>query len=249
MINHARTLLLNSTGEAAPRPDIYFDAYIPSYLPLIGLPHGVQRARDVLFGSSPDYQGRCMRVAQCLGVVAGTPYADYLRVLDPRITYDFARVSPPLFPVSSASDSGGRILSVSGAWTPPEATGRASYTWHLTWSGSVGTVRDWRGEQGVVDAATVVALPGSTLYVTASGLPVDGSIWRISYVVLPGPSLVSAVTAVLDDPAAMGGLFPADAQEPVRTFYALAANHALFPYRTAGVVLGMIWRMEAFRGT
>lgn len=246
MINHTRTLLMNMPGEAHPRLDIVYDAYTPAYAPA-KLPTGLLVARTLLFGSSPDYQGMCMRAAQLLSLVAGTPYASHLTAQDPRITYDFTAFNPQRFPevFVQATDGEGNVVpvSVEGSYAPPAGSGRAVATWAIQWSGGVGVVTGTDTREVTISSATCLALPGSGLTLTTPAAPVAGT-WRISHRSMVG-SVVDAVDAVLASGAAVSALFPPGVEEPLATYYALT-NHAMFPYRAAGVVLALAARTEAY---
>ena len=246
MINHIRTLLMNMPGEAHPRLDVVYDAYTPAYVPA-KLPTGLMVARTLLFGSSPDYQGMCMRAAQLLTLVAGTPYAGHLTAADSRITYDFSSVNPQRFPevFVQAARATGEVVSVSveGKYAPPAGSGRAVATWAIEWSGGVGRVTGTDTRPVEVVASKCFTLPGSGLMVTAAQLPEDG-IWRIAHRSMVGDA-VAAVDAVLESEVAVGALYPLGADEPLVTYRALT-THAMFPYRAAGVVLALAERTRAY---
>lgn len=246
MINHTRTLLMNMPGEAHPRLDIVYDAYTPAYAPA-KLPTGLLVARTLLFGSSPDYQGMCMRAAQLLSLVAGTPYASHLTAQDPRITYDFTAFNPQRFPevFVQATDGEGNVVpvSVEGNYAPPAGSGRAVATWAIQWDGGAGTVTGTDTRETTIVSATCLTLPGSGLTATTPIAPGSGT-WRIAHRSMVG-SVVDAVDAVLASEVAMGALFPPGMDEPMATYCALT-NHAMFPYRAAGVTLALAARTEAY---
>ena len=246
MINHIRTLLMNMPGEAHPRLDIVYDAYTPAYTPA-KLPAGLSVVRTLLFGTSPDYQGMCMRTAQLLALVAGTPYAAHLVSVDSRITYDFTRINPQRFPeifVQATTPAGVQIpISVEGQYTPPAGSGRSVATWAITWTGGVGSVVGTDTRSVEISASKCFTLPGSTLAVSTIELPVDG-VWRISHRSMVS-DVVTAVDAVLTSEAAMGALFPPGLDEPMATYRALT-THAMFPYRAAGVTLALAERTRTY---
>ena len=246
MINHARTLLMNTGGERQPDAATAYDAYVPPYAPVAQLPAGLAAARALLFGTRPDYQGMCMRAAQCLTLVAATPYAGYLLGADSRVTYDFSGLDPQRFPEVVTSVSGGAVsLAVVGDWRIAPGDGRGLATWTICWGADAGTVTGTETAECEVARESVVKLPGSTLVVSASAQPEPGTTWQISFRDMVA-GLPDAIDAVLASEQAMRELFPVARGEPWTTFYALTTN-AMFPHRAAGVVLAMIGRMELLR--
>lgn len=244
MINHVRTLLLNFPGERQPRLDIIYDAYTPEYAP-VELPTELQYVRTTLFGSAPDYQGMCMRTAQLLTLVAGTPYAGHITRSDPRITYDFASQAahrlPELFASAEDADGAAVPITVTGAYSPPSGSGRSVATWAITWNDGVGTVVSTDSRETTVSASRTLRLPGSDLVAAVPAAPVSG-LWRISHRSMVD-GLVPAVETLLDSSYGMSALFPPGMPEPLATYYALT-NHAMFPYRVAGVTLALAYQTE-----
>lgn len=246
MINHVRTVLMNMPGPSQPRLDTIYDAYVPEYTPVV-LPPALWRIRKALYGTAPDYQGACMRTAQLLALVAGTPYASHLTHKDPRITYDFSSQTAHRLPEVFATVTGETCpdaIRVSGTFSPDVGTGRSVATWAIRWEDGAGTVTSTETPQTQVEAGLSVPLPGSGLVVTTPTLP-ENETWRISHRSMVG-GLVAAVDSVLESESDIRALFPAAMSEPMSTYYALT-SHAMFPYRATGVVLALATQMEALR--
>lgn len=96
MINHARTLLLNSKGEGDPAP---WERYIPEeFIPLI-LPSYLENIRKCLVGSG-GWWDRTYRVECLLTVLGSQRYVGKHPWLDPRttppLTEPFIYAEPPV---------------------------------------------------------------------------------------------------------------------------------------------------------
>lgn len=87
MINHARTLLLNTTtvGDYATYPG---EEYISSDFVPLKLTSTLQRLRMGLFGSRPDRLMLNYRGRQLMSLLHSTELVEFVLNLDPRITYD-----------------------------------------------------------------------------------------------------------------------------------------------------------------
>lgn len=81
MINHARTLLLNSNTDYYSR-----NQYIPKYTHK-KLPEDLQQIWNIFFSSNPSDLAKNHRVKQLLIIIHSTKLVDYVYKLDKRITY------------------------------------------------------------------------------------------------------------------------------------------------------------------
>ena len=86
MINHARTLLLNT--PLASLPDTAISEYVPVEFVPVPLSGPLQQVQQTLFGSRPTGTTRLLRVRQYLALWHAGRFADYVQAVDPRITYD-----------------------------------------------------------------------------------------------------------------------------------------------------------------
>jgi len=239
---------MNQPGERHPRPDMLYDAYIPSFSPT-QLPAKVNTFRNALLGADADYQGLCFAVARCLGTVASTPYAKYLYAFDPRITYDFSTYDSSVLPAVDAYSSEAGGLEVTGS-RGTGAKGRGLATWHISWEDTGGglegvvTTTESTGSQFVA-AGTVVKLPRSGLLVTSPQQPVAGEVWRISYRDIPG-GFSETVDRIAESDGLIRSILPSGIPEPWNTFYSLT-RHAMFPYRATGLILALAYTLEEYR--
>lgn len=89
MINHARTLLMNTSSLRANYADSGYEGYeyTPREFAPVSIPNALKNVRRVLFGATPDglYQG--VRVAELLSYLHQTELAQHVYALDPRVTY------------------------------------------------------------------------------------------------------------------------------------------------------------------
>lgn len=84
MINHLRTLLLNTGPATAATPG---EEYVPKGFRPQTLPQDLSSIRNLLFGPSPDRAMLNYRLRQYLALVHSTELEKYVLNLDPRITY------------------------------------------------------------------------------------------------------------------------------------------------------------------
>lgn len=243
MINHARTLLVNVSGELQPQYGIAYDAYIPKYDKL-ALRGDLALVYKSMFGNKPDYQGLCFRVAQCLSTISSTPYSRYLYALDSRITYDFSAYRSDVFPEVVAKRSTGDTLTITGQYSIPEAEGRADALWQIKWSDGVGSVTSTEGRDTTIDFNKSLRLPNSNLFVESSSV-VDGEQWDIRFRDIPH-NFSGVMDRLLDSDKVVASLFGSSVSEPFSTFYALT-THAMFPYRASGLLLAYVYKLEEQR--
>jgi hypothetical protein len=265
MFNHARTLLMNLSGDTG---DLYISDYpgdemIPAGYRAVALPTYLQVVRSRLFGVTPDRAMLNYRVAQLLQLIEATELQSHILALDSRITYSS-------YPRQLALDStfqptvrrfGGLptdILSVIGNATRPDFSGKAYYNYQVT----------------VVDESTLgvqrltfplayaeyeltysqelspqYALPFSDYKVQITR-PSTNLTWNVRGCMRPQLSLDAIDTNLrsIGEPYLLQ-LFGAAPVEPFTTFRNCWKNHPEFAYRLGGIVLALIYRTEEiYRG-
>ncbi len=98
MINHARTLLLNRSGDKRPgitaavnsQPEsssFFMEEYVPPLFHPVVLPAALAYAHGLLFGQGADDAYVNFRAAQYMRILHSTEFVDYVLALDPRVTY------------------------------------------------------------------------------------------------------------------------------------------------------------------
>jgi hypothetical protein len=89
MINHARTLLVNTSPLRADYVDGGYDGYeyiSPDFVP-VRLSQPLVLVRRLLFGTSPDGLFLGLRAKELMSYIHQTELAEYVYALDPRVTY------------------------------------------------------------------------------------------------------------------------------------------------------------------
>jgi len=86
MVNHVRTLLLNS--PSASPPYAAGEEYVPmDFVPAV-LPQYLQDVRSTLFGENADRASLNLQLARLLSCLHASPLMDDLTADDPRISYN-----------------------------------------------------------------------------------------------------------------------------------------------------------------
>jgi hypothetical protein len=86
MINHARTLLLNTSPLSAHAQDVGYE-YIPHEFKPARLSNALHLIYRTLFGANPDQRFLNLRSRELLTYIHQTELAEYAHKLDPRVTY------------------------------------------------------------------------------------------------------------------------------------------------------------------
>jgi hypothetical protein len=260
MINHARTLLLNRKGEIIPSGFRASEEYVPVYSP-VELSSALSAVYSILFGTAPDYAGKLYRTAQYMAVLHSTEFVEYVTDLDSRITYDPS--DPGLLSLSwgltVTSTASAPALTVLNDWDPPDFTGRMEHQWIVTATGSntIEVRNVWTGELlglvlsfGADGASNRFPLPGSDFEARISaplGLTASQR-WEILYRVPLTRGLGQIVEAVKGlSGETLDGLFGVAPAEPYLTFRNLLNGHKALPFQLSGVLLALVYRMEALR--
>lgn len=136
MYNHARTLLVNLTGEDRVYADQPGDELIPSSYKQLKLPRYINTLRTKLFGVMPDRFMLNYRSTQLLKTIQATRLRDYVTALDPRITYDIytdkfyskSVFEPAIVPFHLDQTA---TLSILGTADRPDGHGQCGYIYQL----------------------------------------------------------------------------------------------------------------------
>ena len=142
MINHARTLLLNTSPLSAHAQDAGYE-YIPhEFRPAI-LSNALQLIYRTLFGVSPDQRFLNLRARELLTYIHQTELAEYVHKLDQRVTY-WPAINSNVLPLDrqiTVTQVAGspRQIAVTGSFTATNAAPRArqQYFVALTADGDV----------------------------------------------------------------------------------------------------------------
>lgn len=137
MINHARTLLLNTTqANAVIRPETGAE-YVPADFRPVNLSPPLRTLRRVLFGSDPDVRFLNLRVRELMGYIHQTELAEFVYALDPRVTYwpvqeeaffDSSRKTLTITQIKGAP----RRIAVTGTFQANNSLGRTLQQYLLT---------------------------------------------------------------------------------------------------------------------
>ena len=127
MINHARTVLLNTRPQKTQRQDAGYE-YMPETFRPLALPPALATIHKVLFGTKPDMYFLNLRARELLSYIHQTELAEYAYKLDPRVTYA-TPTDAPFFenakPTITIVQTAGLPLPLSwgGTFSASDATG------------------------------------------------------------------------------------------------------------------------------
>jgi hypothetical protein len=261
VINHARTLLLNST--TAKRPGINFpgEEIVPASFIPVKQTAAVKTFRDALFGTSPDNLFLNYRLNQLLRTVHSTDYADYITSLDNRITYELTGSEPFgrfQFGVTGRSlHITNPTLTASGVFHPANELGRAEERWVIEITdigGARATIQNLRTQNTITQSITLNNGLSSPIPLEDTGITV-----QVKFVGVETKILVIAQGRPSDDLASLathiekyvghveGELFGFAPVEPYVTFFGLWKYANALPDRIAGLVLALVYRMDELR--
>lgn len=254
MINHLRTLLLNS-GVKERQPASYpGEEFVPEEFnpQVLG---GVEKALlQALFGPKADRARKnyCLRTA--LGLLHAGELAPFGSELDKRITYPPFNDSAWLIPFSQSAATGVPNLR---ATQNPIATSTTSY-WHFTITVTSSTNVEVYDEVGVGSGATdfpvTAGVPAGPIPLGDSGTsvwltPTTGHRWDVELRARPDldlPLILSAWESILGT-ASPEVLFGVDPVEPVLSWYKIWSTRSELYYRLPAAILGLGHRLESLR--
>jgi hypothetical protein len=265
VINHLRTLLLNVDGNNAPGALYPGEQYVPPAFRARALSPALTVIHRLLFGSNPDRALRNQRLQEYLTCVHTAGLEQFVRALDPRVTYwpfNNSLLEKRLRGATAQRLAGAddQALYFIGTRSATESANQIFFQWRLDVLTST-TVRltiysdvPGNSQTSIVDftvsgnLSSPVRLPGTDLQVTFT--PGVGTAWLLEVLAPPRQPLV-AVAADLEQ--ALGdvltaALWPAGAPEPYHTFANLWNLHDQLPFRLAGLVLALGYRLHELPG-
>jgi len=124
MINHARTLLLNTPAKRAHARDAGYEYISPDYK-RVELSSVLKTIQTLLFGANPDQRFLNFRALELLSYIHQTELAEYIYALDPRVTYwPRAKANFQIAPPIAVTQVTGRHrqLSAAGSFSATNAT-------------------------------------------------------------------------------------------------------------------------------
>lgn len=266
MINHARTMLLNTQPQKSQRQDAGYE-YMPETFRPATLSPALATSYKVLFGTKPDMYFLNLRARELLTYIHQTELAEYVYMLDPRVTYEttthapfFENAKPRITIVQTAGLP--LPLSWGGTFSASDATGITTKKFEIVaqevnsaYSVSLRTVNSTASPEVItlLDPAQTptIKLPETNLQfsVNLQGLQVSGlARWILTARANPNPAITTLlpILEILGEPLFLE-LFGVASVEPYVTFKNLWSDHPLSAYRLAGLVLAFIYRAEELR--
>lgn len=254
MINHVRTLLMNTAQGGYP-PTFPGEEYVPAFQPK-RLTRGLRLARQLLFGSAPDRLMLNYRMRQLMELLHSTELDEYVYLLDSRVTY---------LPLSSVFfddvfkleiqqlGGSGDPLYIRGTHDPNESAGQLEQVWDLTVTDDAALVVKRRPPVKTTPVTidytkglcTPVPLTGTSLTAQFHQVP-DGTYWKITSRARPRTDLMQLLSQLVSAFGEQGDqeVFPPLAPEPVATFERVWRHHELAPYRYSALLLAMAWKIN-----
>lgn len=256
MLNHARTLLLNTEGN---QPTVPGDELIPPEFAPVALPTPLQQVRQRLFGVAPDRTMLNYRAFELLTLLHATELEEYVFALDPRITYDFRQnpfvsedlYRPQIRPVFAGDNA---QLSVIGQGGSPDLSGRMAFSAIVEAVDGELQIRfqsESRFTAGAITLSNGLSQPfllGDTGYSLKVNSTTTANRWAVSGMLKPARDtgqLASQLESV-GEPVSLR-LFGTSSAEPYATFRNLWRKHGELPYRLGGLLLALIYRTEELR--
>lgn len=257
MINHVRTLLMNSTGTTDPAyPG---EEYVPAYTPII-VPPAFKPIWEILFGYNPDRAMLNYRLHQYMNLIHGTrDLEEFVTTLDSRITYtpfNNNSIYDNIVVPATATQLNTPIKTVDfvGDLNNQLAVSRLINEWIVTVldSSSVKIQQVVDPKTTITSAYTasgglssVVNMPGTTLGIRfQEGV---GSSWMVRLYCRPSKSLATVISE-LQSSSFMSALFTSN-DEPYKTFENLWLSRTEQAYKLGGVVLALAYNLNELIGS
>ena len=259
MINHGRTLLLNTSGANRPSSTFYLEEYVPrSYLP-VQLPAYLTAIRNVLMGDGADDAFENFRLWQYMKLIHATEFASYLTALDSRITYVNDRSSvfskDEIVYEPATPEAIGVELDFIGKPTFNVAYPRLVNKWLIAVSaGLLVNTTKVNSRETSETAVTIdegltspISMAGEKQFyarIHADPLPVGAS-WLANVFTQPDHDVTNLIPTLETLGDSLLNLF--SSEEPFATFKELWDKHFQVHYRLAGLILAWIYRAEEVR--
>lgn len=247
MINHVRSLLLNSADTGYR--DQPWEEFVPTDYRVRPVNAGMRAVRTALFGSVPDRYMLNYRLRQFMPTLHTPDLEPYTLRHDPRVTYlpfddtpDVNVFIPKILHVVGDGD-----LALVGKAVADEARGTLFYRWKIeVISPTQVTVRKLAKPQTQEQYSFTLSggrsnlIPlQSNLWFTITGT--TGSVWIVELLARPVRSLHSIITSVHENACAdvLPDVFGTRKTQVMRELEALWHDHAWPQYQLAGLLLGM----------
>jgi hypothetical protein len=263
MFNHARTLLMNISGESGFMPNYPGDELIPAEYRPAQLPGWLDVFRMRFFGATPDRAMLNYRVAEIMQTIAATELQSYVLALDPRITYSSypkQLALPETFQprVHRYAGAANDFLTLVGSPVRPDASGRCAYNYAVKID-NIGqpSINIDRQSFPFIETENILSLINGLS--AEFDLPYSGykvrvnttnpqAAWTVRGFLRPQITLaeIDRTLHSVGEPYLLQ-LLGVDSVEPYKTFKNCWYHHPELPYRLGGIVLAMIYRTEALR--
>jgi len=248
--------LLNKSrgGYAGETPG---EEYVPAAFQPVTESAAVKKVRQTIFGTAPDRYMLNYRLQQLMPVLHITELEEYVRELDPRITY-WPSKEERLFrtafePAISKQGSFTGDLAIVNSLTANEQGGQMRWWWEVeVTSGSTVKVtqlspphkNETTNYTLTSGRSGVIPLVGSSLSFTFSGP--TGAAWYVDVLARPTRT-VAQLLGDLKSGVTLAdeiSLFGVEAVEPYLTFRNLWKNNEKYPYQLAGLLMATACRMN-----
>jgi hypothetical protein len=264
MINHIRTLLLNTDGTNNPGPDFPGEEYVPPSFRARAIPASLQSIYYALISRDSDRLAKNIRLHQYMAILHASPLKNYVTALDNRITYDPTSSSlfNAMLPVVTTKQTAGTAKNIYvNSNNAVFGSGRLKLEWQVDvvdgttvkisqYSADTGsTTETFAAYSSSSSLSSVLSLPGSELtFRFETGVGSKWSITVLAYPILGIPEVCQNVERVMN-PASTTALFgrASETQEPYlscrNTWYRQQTSHIAL----SGVILAMAYRLHEAR--
>jgi len=259
VFNHARTLLLNQSGDPPMLGVWPGEELIPPAYRELTLPQAVLTARDYLFGQQADRLALNYRVRQYMNLLHSTELAEYVTALDPRITYDTTATSTLQDAFGIDIQAVGRAARTTLANQQPsglQVLGQTTFRFTVTLQEAqaevlqvVPTIRRWLTPVTFTDGlGSLIPLVGTGYYCRPTVSTV-GAAWFVNVRLQPTLTLgeIAAALELCGEPTLLGLFGLSRTVEPYATFRNLWESRQGLAYRLGGLLLAVIYRSEEVR--
>ena len=220
MINHARSLLLNSQPTGRPELGQYGEEYIPTQYRVLEYTPNMQAIRSAMLGVMNDPLFQNYRLAQLMGCLHANPYTlGYCLGLDSRFTYLPFEASFTQFDQAVVVEPVNELVMTCGAdgtALTDETSGRAIYRYNLeTATGPTLRIFDYASEKTTVQPITLVGTVSDPIPLNSQltvRLNVPGGSWRagaqwtVTAIATPSSDLSTVLVQIAAMPAAVAEL-------------------------------------------
>lgn len=246
MINHFRTLLLNTTVAKSSGPG---SEIVPSDFVPLPMTSAIATVRQALFGVNPDSATLNARAHQYLSVVSATELRNFPAELDSRITYDLKTKTTfygaPEIEVRKV-DGTTHDLALVISEPPAPQDGRTELVWTVEIDAGDMLIRSRDGtllSQQAYALNTQYSLPGTALKFIFTEAQ-DSDKWRIHQHLMPTADLADVLAKLSSLGPAMEALLEPRTAEPFKTFYNAWNNHPIGVYRLAAAICAYVYRLN-----